>query len=222
MALNVGARLEDVRAAILDATKAAKRSPESVELIAVSKRHPISAIEEAYEAGQRVFGESYADELVAKVTGTRHLEGIRFRFIGHLQRNKAARVVEHACAVDSVSSPRLIRALGRHATRELEILLQVQVIAEESKSGAAMGELEALISMARNEPNLRLAGLMTLPPRDIAQAQRAFEGLAHAASSYGLRTLSMGMSADLHLAIASGSTQVRVGTAIFGPRPALD
>ena len=107
MALSVGARLEGVRAEILEAATAAGRSHQSVQLVAVSKRHPISAIEAAYEAGQRVFGESYADELVAKVCATRHLEGIRFRFIGHLQRNKAARVVEHACAVDSVSSLRL-------------------------------------------------------------------------------------------------------------------
>lgn len=220
MALSVGARLELVRAEIHQATQAAKRSPDSVELVAVSKRHPISAIEAAYEAGQRVFGESYADELVAKVKGTRHLEGIRFRFIGHLQRNKAARVVEHACAVDSVSSSRLIRALGRHARQELEILLQVQVIAEDSKSGATIDELDGLIDAAHSEPSLRVAGLMTLPPRDLAQAQRAFEGLASAASSHGLMTLSMGMSADLRLAIECGSTQVRVGTAIFGPRPA--
>lgn len=218
--MSIGARLEGVRADILQATSDAGRTHDSVELIAVSKRHPIPAIEAAYEAGQRVFGESYADELVEKAVGTRHLEGIRFRFIGHLQRNKAARVVEHACAIDSVSSVRLIKALARHATQALEILLQVQVVAEASKSGAPLAELDALVEAAQGEPTLRLAGLMTLPPRDSTQAQQAFDGLARAARSHELQTLSMGMSADLQLAIACGSTQVRVGTAIFGPRSA--
>ncbi|MFT5358995.1 MAG: pyridoxal phosphate enzyme (YggS family) [Polyangiales bacterium] len=217
--MSIGARLEEVKTAVLQATSDAGRSSSSVELIAVSKRHPITAIEAAYEAGQRVFGESYADELVEKAIGTKHLEGIRFRFIGHLQRNKAARVVEHACSIDSVSSVRLIGALGRHAQRELEILLQLQVVAEESKSGAPLAELDSLVEAAREEPTLRLAGLMTLPPRDSDQAQRAFEGLGRAAKQHGLETLSMGMSGDLQLAIACGSTQVRVGTAIFGPRP---
>ncbi|MFK8002455.1 MAG: YggS family pyridoxal phosphate-dependent enzyme [Polyangiales bacterium] len=220
MALSVGARLEVVRAEILEAATAAGRSHESVQLVAVSKRHPISSIEAAYEAGQRVFGESYADELVAKVSATRHLEGIRFRFIGHLQRNKAARVVAHACAVDSVSSLRLLRALGRHATQRLEVLLQVQVIEEATKSGAPINELEGLVEAAQHEGTLHLAGLMTLPPQDPVQAKRAFTELARAASSHSLRTLSMGMSSDLRLAIECGSTQVRVGTAIFGPRPA--
>ena len=219
MAVSVGARLEEVRARVREAAKVAGRDVSSVELIAVSKRHPIKAIEEAYEAGQRVFGESYADELVAKAQGTQHLDGIRFRFIGHLQRNKAARVVAHACSVDSVSSLRLIRALGGHAKEELEILLQLQVIAEDSKSGAPLSELDTLVEGVEQEPTLRLAGLMTLPPQDLSQAQEAFEGLASAARTHGLKTLSMGMSGDLKLAIAAGSTQVRVGTAIFGPRP---
>ena len=218
MAVSIGARLEAVRAAILHATNAAGRAKDSVELIAVSKRHSICAIEEAYEAGQRVFGESYADELVAKALGTRHLEEIRFRFIGHLQRNKAARVVEHAYAVDSVSSVRLIHALGGHAQRELEILLQLQVVAEETKSGAPLEELENLLEATRQEPTLRLTGLMTLPPPDPKLAKQAFEVLRDAAQQHRLKTLSMGMSDDLHLAIACGSTQVRVGTAIFGSR----
>lgn len=219
MAMSIGQRLETVRASIQQATKDAGRPPDSVELIAVSKRHPIAAIEAAYEAGQRVFGESYADELVEKAIGTQHLEGIRFRFVGHLQRNKAARVLKHASAVDSVSSIRLIRALGRHAGPKLEILIQLQVVQEESKSGAPLGDLDALIEAVQEQPALHLAGLMTLPPTDLSQARRAFVGLAAAAKEHGLTTLSMGMSADLKLAVTCGSTQVRVGTAIFGQRP---
>ena len=99
-------------------------------------------------------------------------------------------------------------------------MLQVQVVAEATKSGASLNDLEALIEAAQREPTLQLAGLMTLPPQDPAQAKRAFAELARSAASHNLETLSMGMSADLRVAIECGSTQVRVGTAIFGPRPA--
>ena len=97
-------------------------------------------------------------------------------------------------------------------------MIQLQLIAEDSKSGAPLDELESLVAGVEQEPMLRLAGLMTLPPKDPGQAVEAFDGLAHAAKKHGLHTLSMGMSDDLALAIAAGSTQVRVGTAIFGQR----
>lgn len=216
----IAERLAEVRQRIEAACRAAKRDPESVELVAVSKRHPPEAIRAAYDAGQRTFGESYAQELAEK----RKALGIpdaTMRFIGHLQSNKASVVVDHADAVDTVHSAKLARALAKHATgreRPLEVLIQVDFGQETSKSGVRPAALPALIAEVRAEPMLDLRGLMTLPPADLEQARSCFAALRGLAETHGLRTLSMGMSDDLEVAIAEGSTQVRVGTAIFGPR----
>lgn len=214
----IAERLESVRERIAAACRAAKRDPSSVELVAVSKRHPPEAIRAAYDAGQRIFGESYAQELEDKVKALGPLPDLTMRFIGHLQSNKAAVVAAHADAVDSLHSAKLARALAKRRERPLEVLIQVDFGAEASKSGASPAELPELIGRVRAEPMLTLRGLMTLPPADLQQARECFVALRELAAAHELATLSMGMSDDLEVAIAEGSTQVRVGTAIFGAR----
>lgn len=222
MAVNdIAKRLEQVRLQISSAAESVGRSPADVELVAVSKKHSVQSIEAAYAAGQRVFGESYVDELEKKVAQTAHLADIEFRFIGHLQRNKAQRAVRACSHIDSVHSEKLARALSRHAEsagRTLRVLAQVNVLLEPSKSGVSPDELEPLVHTIRELPALTLDGLMVIPPPDLSRARRAFEKLLELGRHHGLAVLSMGMSADLTLAIECGSTQVRVGSAIFGPR----
>ncbi len=212
--MSVAARLDEVRARIARACDAARRDPASVTLVAVSKTHPPEAIREAIDAGQTIFGENYAQELVQKAA---KVEGARWHFIGHLQRNKARAVLETGAVIETVDSVRLIEELGRRAEREVEVLLQVDVAREASKSGCAVEDLPALVEAARAAPRLRLRGLMTVPPFE-GDPRPWFRALRSLAEAHGLPDLSMGMSADLEAAIAEGATIVRVGTAIFGPR----
>lgn len=214
----IAERLAQVQERIHAACRAARRDPGAVELVAVSKRHPPEAIRAAYEAGQRTFGESYAQELADKMKVLGSLPGLTMRFVGHLQTNKAGVIAAHAHAVDSLHSAKLARALARRRERPLEILVQVDFELETSKSGVPPAALPALISQVRAEPMLALCGLMTLPPADRDEARRCFAALRGLAETHDLPTLSMGMSDDLEVAIAEGATQVRVGTAIFGPR----
>lgn len=215
----IAERLDKVRSRIREAALQASRPADSVELIAVSKKHSVASIEAAYEAGQRVFGESYVDELEFKVAHTKHLSDIEFRFIGHLQSNKAKRATKVCRFVDSVHSAKLARALSRHAESTINVLIQVNVLGEASKAGVAPSELDALVNTIAELPKLELDGFMVIPPPDLEQTTYAFMELAALAKRHKLRTLSMGMSGDLEVAIACGSTQVRVGTGIFGPRP---
>lgn len=218
-------RLEAVRARIAIACAAAGRSPQAVRLIAVSKKHGSVAIREAYAAGQRDFGESYAQELADKARELADLPELRWHFIGHLQRNKVKLVLEHASVVHAVDSPRLAEALSTRAQergRPVEVLLEVNVSGEASKHGVASAELASLVRHARDLPGLRLRGLMTLPPPSVDAARAAFDSLVSLRDALGgvdaLPELSMGMSDDLEQAIAAGSTLVRIGTAIFGER----
>ena len=223
VAVSVGERLEAVRQRIARALATAGREPGSVRLVAVSKRHPLEAIREAYAAGQRVFGESYAQELEAKASALSDLE-IEWRFIGHLQRNKAKVVVAAGAGVDSVDSRRLATALHQRASDAgavLGVRVQVNVAGEHQKAGVAPAELDALIAHVRALGSLRLEGLMTIPPAgEPEDARPYFRALASLADRYELPVRSMGMSGDLEVAVAEGATEVRVGTAVFGPRPA--
>lgn len=212
--------LESVRQRVRAACETAGRDPESVTLVAVSKRHSVEKIREAYDHGQRVFGESYAQELVEKAEVLSSLDGIQWRMIGHLQRNKAKRVVAVASAIDSVDSLRLAEALDRHARdaqRVIEVCIQVNVGAESQKAGVGLDALDALVDGVRNLSALKLTGLMAIPPAS-GDARPHFQTLRAAAERLELSTLSMGMSGDLEAAIAEGATMVRVGTAIFGTR----
>lgn len=204
----------------------------AIDLLAVSKTQPAEAIAALAAAGQRRFGENYVQEAQAKIEALRPL-GLRWHLIGHLQSNKAALAARLFDCVESVDRAKLLPLLdaGRAAAglAPLEILLQVNIDDEASKSGCAPAELPALARAACGFPHLRLRGLMSIPAPtpDPAARRRSFTALRAlfdqlAGQHPGLDTLSMGMSEDFELAIAEGATEVRVGSALFGAREAAN
>jgi pyridoxal phosphate enzyme (YggS family) len=224
---DIASNLKKVREQITHAARDAGRDPESVTLVAVSKVHPATAIRAAYEAGQRHFGENYAQELRDKARELADLKDIRWHFIGHLQRNKAKYVAPAAAMVETVDSPRLVEEIDRQAgraDRRLACLVQVNVGQEEQKSGCDPEQTEEILAAVENAPRLDLAGLMTIPPWDLEpeESRQWFAALAELRNAVGgpdrLPELSMGMSQDYVEAIEEGATIVRVGTAIFGAR----
>lgn len=216
-----------VRRRIADAAALAQRPVDLVRLVAVSKGKSSDAIREAYDAGQRMFGENYAQELVAKVETLADLPGIEWHFIGHLQSNKVKVVAPIAHVVHTLDSPDLARALAQRVAKAgrspLPVFIEVNVAREPQKHGSSPSDLKDVIEAVEAEPALTLRGLMTVPPaEDLATARGVFETLVSLRSLHGgtarLPELSMGMSEDLEVAIACGATVVRIGTAIFGPR----
>lgn len=225
---NLRDRLQAVRGRIEHAARLAGRSPQSVELLAVSKTRTADEVAALADLGERQFGESYLQEAVAKIEalGARDLV---WHFIGPMQSNKTRPVAAHFHWVHSVDRLKIAQRLNDQRPDELpplNVCLQVNVSAEQSKSGASPEELPALAEAVAGLPRLRLRGLMTIPaPNTDSEAQREpFRALAHMfetllARGHRLDTLSMGMSGDLEAAVAEGATIVRVGTALFGPRP---
>ncbi|MDW8468163.1 MAG: YggS family pyridoxal phosphate-dependent enzyme [Burkholderiales bacterium] len=224
----VAENLQAVRARIAQAALAAGRAPEAVALLAVSKQQPAERIREAHAAGQRAFGENYVQEALAKMDALGDLD-LEWHLVGPLQSNKTRLAAERFDWVQTVASERIAERLAaqRPAARgPLAVLVQVNVSGEASKSGVAPQATAALARAVAQLPNLRLRGLMAIPePGDPARRRAQFRRLrelfaALVREGLALDTLSMGMSEDLELAIAEGATMVRVGTAIFGPRPA--
>ena len=223
----IAARLAEVRGRIDEAAARAGRAPGAVRLLAVSKNKPPEAIRAAYAAGQREFGENYAQELAEKAEALRDLDGIAWHFIGRLQRNKARQVVQVAQAVHTVDRAELAAELGKRAAaagKRVRVLVEVSVSGEASKGGCAPGELAAVLAAVAAEPSLEAVGLMTVPPDtdDPEGARPFFAALRALRDQHGgaasLPELSMGMTHDFAVAIAEGATIVRVGTAIFGAR----
>ncbi len=203
--------------------------PEGVTLVAVSKTHPVEAISEAYEAGQRVFGESRPQELRAKYEALPH--DIEWHMIGHLQTNKIKYIAPFVAMIHSVDSERLAEAIQVQAAkcnRTIDVLLEIHVAEEESKSGWAIEDLRAAVASGLFErlPNVRVRGVMGIATNtddmerivsDFVQLRIYKEELAaHFGEQFD--TLSMGMSDDYPTAIAAGSTMVRIGSTIFGER----
>ena len=215
----VASRLAGVRERIESAAARVGRRQESITLIAVCKRKPVEDIVAAYEAGQRDFGENYVQEFAAKHDRLPPLQDARFHFIGKLQSNKAAKAAALFSAIHTLDSTKLARRLDR-CGKPLEAFLEIKLSPEDSKGGMDPALLEALLKDMTATPNLRLAGLMTMPPWNPEPecARPYFRQLRKLAEQHGLRGLSMGMSHDLEVAIEEGATHVRVGTAIFGPR----
>ena len=216
--------LNRVRERIERACARAGRDPGEVALIAVSKAHPEEAVRAAYAAGLRVFGENYAQELARKATALEDLRDVRWRFIGHLQRNKIKLIERAKATVDTVDSVRLAEAISsRAAARDttVELLLQVNIGGEAQKSGCTAQQVPALVEAVRALPNVELRGLMTVAPHydDPDEARPVFAALRALAAAHGLHELSMGMTHDLEAAVLEGSTMLRIGTALFGPRP---
>ena len=214
-------RLAAVRERIARAAERARRDPAEITLLAVTKVFPAAAIREAYELGLREFGENYVRELENKWPEVADLSHARFHLIGHLQSNKSKKAAELFQVIQTIDSPKLARRLN-DVGRALEVMLEVKLSEEEAKSGADPAALAELIEAVGGCGNLRLLGLMSMPPwTEDAEASRPyFRRLRELAEQYGLRQLSMGMSHDLEAAIEEGATCVRVGTALFGKRKA--
>ncbi|QGM22487.1 YggS family pyridoxal phosphate-dependent enzyme [Spiribacter sp. 2438] len=225
---DVAARLAAVRDRIREAEQTHGRQPGSVELLAVSKRQPLDAMQTAYEAGQRAFGENYLQEGVDKCQAMTATD-IEWHFIGALQSNKTRPAAEGFDWVHAVDRLKIARRLSEQRPETLGALqccIQVNVSGEASKAGVSPQALPELAHAVAELPRLRLRGLMTLPEAVTGfEAQRAafsqLRQLQEALIDDGLAldTLSMGMSNDLEAAIAEGATLVRLGTAVFGPRP---
>ncbi len=224
-----------IRERIATAARRAGRTPEQISLMAVSKTFAPGLIREAYNAGQRLFGESRVQEFVTKVEKLRDLRDAEWHMIGHLQSNKAAKAAQLFVAVDSADSVRLARRLNESARQQgkkLAVLIEINVGGEAEKSGVApeSEELEEILQAAPQLDSLEIRGLMTVPPftenpeearpyfRRLRELQMKIAG--RNLPAVGMKTLSMGMSHDFEVAIEEGSTCVRVGTAIFGGRPA--
>jgi pyridoxal phosphate enzyme (YggS family) len=230
--LNVADRIGVVRSGMAAAAVAAGRDPGEIELLAASKAQPAEAIRAAYDAGQRLFGESYVQEWRAKAEH-RLLVGLpdlRWHFIGSLQRNKVRFLLGRVACIESVGKRSLAHEIARRSEaggRTTDVLLSVNIGREPSKSGFLPDDLEAACAELIKLPGIRVRGLMSIPPprpdaaatrADHAALTRLQDGLRERLS-IELPTLSMGMSGDYAQAIAEGSTRIRIGTAVFGARP---
>jgi pyridoxal phosphate enzyme (YggS family) len=219
------------------AALAAKREPEDIQLLAVSKTFPAMAVEEAMHAGQIAFGENYVQEGVEKIQQLAKLRPwLEWHFIGPLQSNKTREVAEHFDWVHSIDRLKIAERLSSQRAEfpnlgELQVCVQINVSKEDSKSGLHLEEVEILCNAIAQLPNITLRGLMAIPAPsdDISQQRQAFSVIrecfigikAKHSNDVGydfFDTLSMGMSDDMEAAIAEGSTMVRIGSAIFGKR----
>lgn len=210
-----------MKARIACAARAAGRAPESVTLLAVSKTHPVNRIREAIGAGQHAFGENYVQEAVAKMDA---LRGVDWHLIGPLQSNKSRIAAERFHWVQTIDRARIAERLSEQRPAHLpplNVLIQVNICAEASKSGVSVEEVTPLAAAIASLPRLRLRGLMAIPAPGAAggfvRMKELYETLR---ARFSFDTLSMGMTDDMEQAIAAGSTMVRIGTAIFGPRAA--
>jgi len=225
----IASNLQAVRARIARAAHAAGRHAGAIELVAVSKTFPAASVEQAHAAGQRAFGENYAQEALEKITELTYLSPFpTWHFIGPIQSNKTSLIATHFQWVHSVERDKIAQRLNAarpEGLPPLDVCIQVNVSGETAKSGVRPGAEVVLADAIARLPRLRLRGLMAIPEPtfDPALQRRRFALLRElkdqlAARGHALDTLSMGMSDDLEAAIAEGATMVRVGTAIFGRR----
>lgn len=227
-------RLSTVRSRIYTAAEKAGRHTSDIRLIAVSKTHPAEAIETAYAAGLRVFGENYADELIEKSSKLTHRSDISWVFIGQLQSNKIQKIVKHADEIQSIATEKHARYVQRYASEVGKTNYPVWIVVnsedEESKQGASFDEIANIAKFIATEcPSLALQGIMAIPPSKYSDQSSAlpnggysvpdlYKQLRKIASETGLGKLSLGMTSDLQIAIAAGTDCIRIGTAIFGER----
>jgi PLP dependent protein len=231
--MSIAENIAEVQDRIAAAARRAALNPDEIILMGVSKTFPIERIREAYAAGLRVFGENRVQEFAGKADALRDLRDTEWHLIGHLQTNKAAKAAELFDAVDSVDSVRMadkLNASAGGAGKTLSVLIEINVGGEKAKSGVALdsGELEQILRNALRWDNLKINGLMTVPPytEDPEGSRPYFRQLRQIRDSVAARdlpqisiaVLSMGMSHDFEVAIEEGATCVRLGTAIFGER----
>jgi hypothetical protein len=219
--------LSEILESIAAAARKAGRDPESVKLIAVSKTFPPEAVQSAYDAGQRRFGENRVQELALKTAALP--DDIEWHMIGHLQSNKARLAVENAAYIHAVDSAKLLRKIDRIAGelgRSPKILLEINISGEESKFGADAEFARELLKNALECENISVVGLMTMAPFGASEAElrlvfsslRKLRDGLQSEFALSLPELSMGMSGDFETAIEEGATMVRIGTSIFGKR----
>jgi pyridoxal phosphate enzyme (YggS family) len=231
--MSIAENIARVQERIAAAAQRAVRNSGDITLMGVSKTFPAECIREAYAAGLRVFGENRVQEFAGKADALRDLGDVEWHLIGHLQSNKASKATELFAAVDSVDSVRMaekLNALAKSATKTLSVLIEINVGGEQVKSGVApdSNELEQILLGAPRWGNLKIQGLMTVPPytddpdgsrphfRELHQIRDRIA--ARDLPQIGMAILSMGMSHDFEVAIEEGATCVRVGTSIFGGR----
>ena len=222
---DLGIRLATIHGRVAAAAHDSGRSFDSVSVIGASKAQTLDTLTDAHASGMRHFGESYVQELVAR-DGV-FTDEVTWHFIGRLQRNKAARVVQRVARIHTIDSRRLADTISRLAGEQgvhVRCLVQVNIGEEASKAGVSPDACEVLVDHLRGLPNVSVDGLMALPPRaGFAASRRWFRRLRLLRNTleqpgYGLPHLSMGMSGDFDGAVAEGATFVRVGTALFDPR----
>jgi PLP dependent protein len=231
--MSITENIAQVQERMAQAASRAGRSLDGITLMGVSKTFPVERIREAHAAGLRVFGENRVQEFSGKAEALRDLPNTEWHLIGHLQTNKAAKAAELFDAVDSVDSVRMaekLNAFAASAAKKLTILIEINVGGEEAKSGVAPNsdELEQILQGGPRWENLKIRGLMTVPPyTENPEGSRVYfrqlrqirdSTAARKLPQIGMRVLSMGMSHDFEVAIEEGATCVRVGTAIFGER----
>jgi PLP dependent protein len=200
------------------------RKRSDITLVAVTKKFSSGRIREAYEAGLRDFGENYVQEFAGKRAELADLADARFHLIGHLQSNKARQASEVFQVIETVDSASLLRRLNTIAGERrqmIDVMFEIKLSTEESKSGATPEELPELVKASEGCAHLSVSGLMTVPPwsENPEDSRPYFNTLAALARQYGFSTLSMGMSGDFEVALEEGATTIRVGTALFGARP---
>ncbi len=226
--MTIAERWQAVRTNVAVACERAGRASHEVTIVAVSKTHPASAVREAAAAGATDFGENYAQELVGKLGEVEPSLAIRWHFIGRLQSNKAKLVAGKVALIHAVETESLAQELGKRAAGVQPILLAVNLAGEATKGGVTAVGAAAIARALIATANVRLDGLMTMPPpsddpdtsRPIFEQLRALRDRLRDELGQPLPVLSMGMSGDYEVAIACGATHVRIGTAIFGSRPA--
>lgn len=223
--VDIKANIVEAANRIADAAKAADRAPDSVTLVAVSKTFPAETVQMALEAGHRVFGENRVQEAAAKWPALKSaFPDATLHLIGPLQTNKVKLAVGLFDVIETVDRPKLARALAAERDRTgacPECLIQVNTGAESQKAGVMPDQADAFIEDCRGGLDLPVTGLMCIPPIDEMPGPH-FAFLADMAARHGLEKLSMGMSADFETAVELGATHVRLGTAVFGPRPKRD
>jgi len=220
--MGIADNLAEVKHSIEQAAQAAGRLAHEVELVAVSKVHRAETIRPALQAGHRVFGENRVQEAQGKWPGLRaDFDGVELHLIGGLQTNKVKEAVALFDVIETVDRPKLARAIARECEKQdktVGVYVQVNTGEEDQKGGCLPAEADDLITLCREELNLRVLGLMCIPPVE-EEPSLHFAFLRQLAKRHGLEKLSMGMSGDYETAIRFGATSVRVGTAVFGERP---
>jgi pyridoxal phosphate enzyme (YggS family) len=223
--LDLKSRLKIVEERIQLAARRAGRDPSQITVVAVTKKFSAARIREGYQCGLRHFGENYVQEFAGKYTELQDLSEARFHLIGHLQSNKAALAIQLFHAIETVDSIKLLERLDRGleaADRRMSVLVEVKLSHEGSKTGTDPEILPEILAAAERCKHIELTGLMTVPPwsENAEESRPYFRRLAELGHQYSLPQLSMGMSNDFEVAIEEGATIVRVGTALFGARPA--